>query len=77
MTRLVWRTAWIILSLTLLAAAITVYLLRPKPPPRLTLAPAGYNEFAGWGEDGVSAALPALLRSCAAFSPKPTARLTP
>ena len=70
MTRLVWRSAWIILSLALLAAAITAYLLRPKPLPRLTLAPAGYEELAGWGADGVSASLPALLRSCAAFLAK-------
>jgi membrane-bound lytic murein transglycosylase A len=69
-TRPLWRTAWIILPLALLAAAIIAYLLRPKPPPRLTLAPAGYEELAGWGEDGASAALPALLRSCAAFLAK-------
>jgi membrane-bound lytic murein transglycosylase A len=67
-TRLVWRTAWIILSL--LAAAIAAYLLRPKPPPRLTLAPAGYDQLTGWGEGGAAAALPALLRSCAAFLAK-------
>ncbi len=71
MTRhVVWRTGWIILSLSLLAAATAAYLWRPKPPPRLTHAPAGYQVLAGWGEDGVSAALPALLRSCAAFLAK-------
>jgi membrane-bound lytic murein transglycosylase A len=71
-TRPAWRAAWIILSLALLAA-IAVYLLRPKPPPRLTLAPRGYGQLPGWQDDGTAAAMPALLRSCAAILAKPDA----
>ncbi len=71
MTRPLWRAAWIALALGLLASALAVYLLRPKPPPRLTLAPRAYDQLIGWRDDGIAAALPALLRSCAAFLAKP------
>ncbi len=71
MTRPAWRAAWIVLALALLASALAAYLLRPKPPSRLTLAPRGYDQLIGWRDDGIAAAMPALLRSCAAFLAKP------
>ena len=45
--------------------------LRPPPEPRLTLAPVGFDRLAGWNEDRVAAALPALLRSCRKLLAKP------
>ncbi len=71
MTQPAWRVAWVALSLALLAAALTAYLWRPKAPPRLTLAPRGYEQLIGWRDDGIAAAMPALLRSCAAVLAKP------
>ena len=71
MTRRARHAVWIILSLALLAAASSFYLLRPKPPPRLTLAPGSYDQLLGWRDDAVAASLPALLRSCKAFLAKP------
>jgi peptidoglycan lytic transglycosylase A len=71
-TRPAWRAAWVALALALLAAVLTVYLLRPRPPPRLTLAPRGYDQLVGWRDDGTAAVTPALLRSCAAILAKPT-----
>ena len=61
----------LVVGLVLIAAAAIVYLLRAKPPPRLTLKPAAYDRFVGWRDDKVAAALPALLRSCAALLAKP------
>jgi membrane-bound lytic murein transglycosylase A len=46
-------------------ALLAVYLLRPPPPPRLTLTPARFEELPGWRDDRVAAAIPAFLRSCA------------
>jgi hypothetical protein len=66
-----WRAIWIILSLALLAASLAAYLLRPKPPPRLTLAPASYDALRGWRDDALAVSLPALLRSCKAALAKP------
>jgi len=71
-TRRAWRATWIILSLAPITAALAFYLLRPKPPPRLTLAPGSYDQLIGWRDDGVAAAaMPALLRSCKAVLAKP------
>ncbi len=68
------RAAWLALALSLAAlAAAAVYLLRPKPLPRLTLVPSSFVRLAGWRHDRVAAALPALLRSCAAVLAKPEA----
>ncbi len=71
MPRPAWRAAWIALTLALLAAGLTGYLLRPKAPPRLTLAPRGYDQLLGWRDDASALAIPTLLRSCAAFLAKP------
>lgn len=40
----------------------------PPQPPRLTLAAAQFADLAGWGADHVAAAVPALVRSCAAIA---------
>jgi membrane-bound lytic murein transglycosylase A len=65
------RLVWVALALLLLAATgVGYYLLRPKPPPRLTLAAARFDQLDGWREDRVAAALPALLRSCKAILAK-------
>ncbi|HZS83103.1 MAG TPA: murein transglycosylase A [Stellaceae bacterium] len=42
-----------------------------KPPDRLTLAATGFDRLAGWREDDLSAALPALRRSCEAVAKLP------
>ena len=66
------RRAWVVLSLALAAgAAILIYVLYPKIPAHLTLAPARYDRLPGWRDDTLAAALPALLRSCAALLAKP------
>jgi membrane-bound lytic murein transglycosylase A len=36
----------------------------PAPPAKLALAKAGFSDLAGWAEDDVGAALPALAKSC-------------
>jgi membrane-bound lytic murein transglycosylase A len=61
------------LALALTAAAIVVYLQRGKPPPRLTLTPAQYDQLSGWREDAVAAAIPAFLKSCAAAASRSAA----
>jgi membrane-bound lytic murein transglycosylase A len=48
----------------MVAAAVAFYVLRGKPPPRLTLAAVRYDQLIGWREDRVAAAIPALQRSC-------------
>jgi peptidoglycan lytic transglycosylase A len=68
------RAPWIGLTLAALlvvAAAGYRLLVRSPPEPRLTLAPARFEALSGWGEDRVSAALPALLRSCKKLLAKP------
>ena len=59
-----------VLALALTAAGVVAYLERPKPGPRLTLAPAKYEELAGWRDDAVAAAIPAFLKSCSAVTPR-------
>ena len=73
MARGVWRFGWIALALALalVLAALATFLLQRPASPRLTLAPESYTRLAGWGADQVAAALPALLRSCAAFLARP------
>ena len=67
------RAAWIgaALGLIVLIGAIAVWLLRPAPPPHLTLTAARYDDLAGWQEDDVVAALPAFVRSCHRFLKRP------
>jgi membrane-bound lytic murein transglycosylase A len=67
--RAVWIGAG--LGLILLIGAIVAWLLRPAPPPRLTLTPAKYDDLAGWTVDDAAAALPAFLRSCDRFLKRP------
>ena len=64
-----WRILLVIVALVLVlaGAALFYYLQRGKPPPRLTLAPAKYEQLAGWRDDAVAAAIPAFLKSCAAI----------
>jgi membrane-bound lytic murein transglycosylase A len=67
MTLLARWVPWIALALAaLLAVAVAGYRLLVPPPsaPRLTLAPARFEQLSGWDEDRIAAALPALLRSC-------------
>ncbi len=70
LTRRAWVATLLLLSLLLLGTGLAVWLLRP-PPPRLTLATARFDQLLGWRDDRVAAALPAVLRSCAAFLAKP------
>ncbi len=56
------------LALLALVLALVACTPRPPPPPRLTLAPAGFADLAGWRADPVAAALPAILKSCAALA---------
>ncbi len=73
--RIIWGSG---LALGLLVAGLAAYLLWPRPSPRLTLSPVGFDQLAGWPDDRTAGALPALLRSCAAFGAKPnTAALDP
>src|SRR5437764_7200398 len=67
------RWLWVILALLLLAIAAASWMLRPKPAPRLVVTSARYDQLQGWQEDHTAAALAPLLRSCAAFLPKPDA----
>ena len=71
MTRRAWFALLPALILALTLTALLAYLFRPKPPPRLTLAPVRYDQLRGWRDDRLAEALPALLRSCAAFLKKP------
>jgi len=60
-----WRTLLVVVALALVLACATFYYLqRGKPAPRLTLAPAKYEDLAGWRDDAVAAAIPAFLKSC-------------
>ena len=63
-----WVLFVVLLVLALIAGGTAYYLLRPKPGPRLTLAPARYEELLGWRDDSVAAAIPAFLKSCGALA---------
>ncbi|MEK7246099.1 MAG: MltA domain-containing protein, partial [Pseudomonadota bacterium] len=43
----------------------------PPPPAKLALAQASYTDLAGWADDDVGAAVPALLKSCARIGKLP------
>jgi membrane-bound lytic murein transglycosylase A len=69
-----WRILLLVIGLALvLTAPVVVYLQRGKPAPRLTLAPAQYDQLSGWREDAVAAAIPAFLKSCAAVASRSVA----
>ncbi|HEX3953344.1 MAG TPA: MltA domain-containing protein, partial [Stellaceae bacterium] len=59
------------LAILLVGGFAIAYRFWPKTPPHLTLAPAHYEQLAGWHDDTPVAALPAFLRSCAAVLAKP------
>ena len=44
--------------------------LREEGAARLTLQPSSYDQIAGWHEDRLAEAVPAFLKSCAAFRGK-------
>ncbi len=46
----------------------------PVPPGQLILQPASFEALPGWGQDRLSDALPALLKSCAAIAKQPRDR---
>jgi len=76
LSRLKYRLAvWVALGLIAISAVayliVYVVVLRPPPPARLTLAGQRYDRLSGWADDSVAAAIPALLRSCAAFQRAP------
>ncbi len=48
-----------------LLAILAACAARPPLPPRLTLAPARFEELPGWGEDHLGQALGAFVKSCA------------
>jgi len=48
-------------------------LARDSGPRRFSLRPATFNQLSGWADDRVSAAVPALLKSCARFVTRPPA----
>src|SRR5207248_489836 len=68
-----WRILLVVVALALVLAgdASFYYLQRGKPASRLTLAPAKYEQLAGWRDDAVAAAIPAFLKSCAAVMSRP------
>lgn len=55
------------LSLLLIGNGIAGCAQREPPAPRLTLLPARFEQLVGWEDDRLSAAVPAMLRSCAAI----------
>lgn len=61
------------LAAVLVAIAVAFWFWpRPPRPPRLTLAPATFDELAGWKDDSdVGAALAAFIRSCAVLTKQP------
>jgi peptidoglycan lytic transglycosylase A len=58
--------------------ALAISLARDAGPPRLSLAPVGFDQLAGWADDKVTAALPAFVKSCTRFLTAPnSARFGP
>ncbi|HEY5597943.1 MAG TPA: murein transglycosylase A [Kiloniellales bacterium] len=67
------------LKLVVVSAAALVLAACEKKPPvelpdQLLLIPTSYDILPGWGEDTVSDAVPALIRSCARLLGQPDAR---
>jgi membrane-bound lytic murein transglycosylase A len=52
-------------ALVVALAVILFSCQQPVPPPKLTLKQLRFDELAGWSDDNVAAAVPALLKSCA------------
>ncbi len=55
--------------------ALAIGLARDAGPPRLSLAPVGFDRLAGWADDNVAAALPAFVKSCTRFLTEPNSAL--
>ena len=55
--------------------ALAIGLARDAGPPRLSLAPVGFDRLAGWTDDNVAAALPAFVKSCTRFLTEPNSAL--
>ena len=65
----VFLIALALLGLVLVAGGAGYWFSRPRPP-RLTLTAASFDALAGWRDDAIAAAVPAFLKSCAAFGAK-------
>lgn len=71
------RLVSFVLAVALLGG-VTACAPKPPQPDRLTLKPVAFRDLPGWSADDQSAALPALLRTCARFARQPdTTRLPP
>lgn len=55
----------------LLVSLLSACAPRPAPPPHLELTRVAYSDLPGWHDGDQAAALPALLRSCAALAKLP------
>jgi peptidoglycan lytic transglycosylase A len=55
--------------------ALAIGLAHDAGPPRLSLAPVGFDRLAGWTDDNVAAALPAFVKSCTRFLTEPNSAL--
>jgi membrane-bound lytic murein transglycosylase A len=59
-----WRAALVAAAIVAITAACSQ---RGPTPAVLSEKPADFNQLVGWSDDNVSGAIPAFLKSCAAF----------
>jgi peptidoglycan lytic transglycosylase A len=59
------------LAIVAAITALVVGLARDAGPPRLSLAPVGFDRLAGWANDNAAGALPAFVKSCGRFLSEP------
>jgi membrane-bound lytic murein transglycosylase A len=62
------RFASFFFVVTLLVTGLTACEPKPPPPDKLVLKPVAFTDLPGWTADDQSAALSALLRTCARFA---------
>jgi membrane-bound lytic murein transglycosylase A len=62
------RTAVFLAAALVIVLAAVLYRHFYPLPPKLTLRGARFGQLDGWSEDHLAAALPAFLKSCAAFT---------
>ena len=55
--------------------ALAIGLARDAGPPRLSLAPVGFDRLAGWADDNVAEALPPFVKSCTRLSTESSSAL--